>query len=379
MRTHVSGRVVIDLKSFDWFSPYPVNPIIQWKLRDLERFNAERQTHHLVDSTRQKLTRHHHLLCPPFVRGYSLKSKQWVALAIKDIAPITWNTNAFDRLVLPSDEKEILLTISRSQFETGAEISDVMQGKGKGVNLLLAGPPGVGKTLTAEALSEELRLPLYSISAGDLGSDANTIERRLNEAMRMVTQWKAILLLDESDIFLEARMTNDIERNGIVCVFLRCLEYYEGILFLTTNRPTNIDPAFLSRIDLMLKYPDLDQPKRRQIWCNLLDQMAPSHVLSAEDIQHLSGREISGRQIKNILKMSQLMALRKEESLTRRVVDMVMEIEQKWLRPTEESEEQSDNSALVPNKKALKRKHKAKARREEDATDRVSKRSKRST
>lgn len=348
-------------------------------------FDAESLSHSPVDSTRLKLTRHHHLLCRPLVRGYSLKNKEWVDLNIDYIVPITWNINAFDRLVLPSNEKEILLAISSSQIQNGGEITDVMQGKGKGVNLLLTGPPGVGKTLTAEALSEELRLPLYSISAGDLGSDAYTIERRLTAAMQLVAHWKAVLLLDESDIFLEARTTNDIKRNGIVCVFLRCLEYYEGIVFLTTNRPTNIDPAFRSRIHLMLQYPALDQPKRRQIWCNLLDQMAPSHSLSTDDIQDLSEQDLSGRKIKNTLKMSQLMALQKNEPLTRKVVDMVMEIEQNWLGPAGEPEIQGDSSELVSNdthrsalvssKKSSKRKHKAKARLEEDATDRPSKRS----
>ena len=52
----------------------------------------------------------------------------------------------------------------------------------------------------------------------------------------MVARWEAVLLLDEADVFLEARSTHDLERNKLVSIFLRVLEYYEGILFLTTNR-----------------------------------------------------------------------------------------------------------------------------------------------
>ena len=49
-------------------------------------------------------------------------------------------------------------------------------------------------------------------------------------------------------------------------VFLRVLEYYEGILFLTTNRVGSVDEAFKSRIHMALYYPSLDLQKTVQIW-----------------------------------------------------------------------------------------------------------------
>jgi len=48
-------------------------------------------------------------------------------------------------------------------------------------------------------------------------------------------RWDAVLLLDEADVFLEARSAHDLERYKLVSIFLRLLEYYEGILFLTTS------------------------------------------------------------------------------------------------------------------------------------------------
>ena len=63
----------------------------------------------------------------------------------------------------------------------------------------------------------------------------------------LAEQWKAILLLDEADIFLERRATRDIQRNGIVSIFLRRMEYFRGLVFLTTNRVGHIDDAFISR------------------------------------------------------------------------------------------------------------------------------------
>lgn len=63
----------------------------------------------------------------------------------------------------------------------------------------------MGKTLTAESVSENLRVPLYMMSAGDLGLEPSQIEQKLTTVMDMVAKWNAVLLLDEADVFLEAR------------------------------------------------------------------------------------------------------------------------------------------------------------------------------
>ena len=118
---------------------------------------------------------------------------------------------------------------------------DIIQGKGKGMSILLSGPPVIGKTLTAEAVAEIFQKPLYTISAGDIGSENSRVEKHLSTVFRMVVKWNAVVLLDEADVFMEQRSSSDLERNRLVSIFLRILEYYEGILFLTTNRISNID------------------------------------------------------------------------------------------------------------------------------------------
>lgn len=94
--------------------------------------------------------------------------------------------------------------------------------------ILLCGPPGVGKTLTAESVAEQMRVPLYMMSAGDLGLDPRGVESKLTEILQMCTRWKAVLLLDEADVFLEQRSLHELERNKLVSIFLRVLEYFEG-------------------------------------------------------------------------------------------------------------------------------------------------------
>ena len=74
------------------------------------------------------------------------------------------------------------------------------------------------------------------------------------------------MLIDEADVYLEARQPGDLKRNGLVSVFLRSVEYYKGILFLTTNRVGHFDDAFVSRIHVILRYKRLSQEDRKHIW-----------------------------------------------------------------------------------------------------------------
>lgn len=90
--------------------------------------------------------------------------------------------------------------------------------------------------MTAEGISELLKCPLYMVSAGELGTDSRYLEGELQKILDICHAWGAILLLDEADVFLEKRNMHDIHRNALVSIFLRQLEYFQGILFLTTNR-----------------------------------------------------------------------------------------------------------------------------------------------
>ncbi|KAJ9149384.1 AAA ATPase family protein [Pleurostoma richardsiae] len=324
----VSGRVIVDIDSFNRFSPYRVRYMKDWNAKDLERLANYKQQHGLADDGKLRLTPFHHMLARSRTRGYSLKLKKWLDFFIEQVGEIEWNNNAFDKLVLPEDQKELILAFSESQLE-GSSFDDVISGKGKGIICLLSGPPGVGKTLTAEAVAENLRVPLHTLSSGDLGSDPWEVENGLARILELVARWNAILLLDECDVFLEARSTHDLERNKVVSIFLRTLEYYEGILFMTTNRVDNIDLAFQSRIHVSLEYPDLTADSRRQIWRNFLGAAALGSDVSERDIEELATLQLNGRQIKNILKTAQLLASRKKSVLKRSFIDTVLAIEKR--------------------------------------------------
>jgi SpoVK/Ycf46/Vps4 family AAA+-type ATPase len=163
-----------------------------------------------------------------------------------------------------------MVEASCAEDKASRVVKDVIRGKGQGLIALLHGRPGTGKTLTSESIAELLKRPLYSISAGELGIEARSLERSLRDTLELAKSWRAVLLIDEADVILEARSQHEIQRNGLVSIFLRLLEYFEGVLILTTNRIKTFDEAALSRCSIAMRYPDLDLETRKAIWSKFL-------------------------------------------------------------------------------------------------------------
>ncbi|KAF5687207.1 AAA family ATPase [Fusarium denticulatum] len=210
----------------------------------------------------------HLMIMRPYVHAFVLRSRQWVTIRSEDLQEVIFR-NSFDDLVLPDNHKttvQALVTThekGRSPLSSSPEqpsigsVLDLVQGKGSGLVILLHGPPGVGKTSTAECVADDTKRPLFPITCGDIGETAADVEHNLQSHFQLAHKWGCVLLLDEADIFLAKRTRSDLRHNAVTSVFLRSLEYYAGILFLTTNRVGVIDPAFRSRIQMSLFYPQL--------------------------------------------------------------------------------------------------------------------------
>ncbi|KAK8087583.1 hypothetical protein PG997_002544 [Apiospora hydei] len=142
------------------------------------------------------------------------------------------------------------------------------------------------------------------MSAGDLSTDPSEVEQALNRAFYCCTLWNAVMLLDEADVFLAKRTIEGLERNELVSIFLRKLEHYQGVLFLTTNRMESVDAAFQSRIDLMLPFDPLTEAARAEVWRNFVATNGGSDRfgISSEDIAQLAAMDLNGREIKNLVK-----------------------------------------------------------------------------
>jgi SpoVK/Ycf46/Vps4 family AAA+-type ATPase len=241
--------------------------------------------------------------CYNRIPGFSMRLKRWGWLDVDGLSPVVWRDDAFEQLVLEEKQKRSILHLVKHY---GSSFSDFIDGKSGGLIFLLFGPPGSGKTLSAEAVAESLHRPLYTVSVGELGITPEAMEEKLRSILDLAYQWNAVLLLDEADIFMEARDTINVERNAMVSIFLRQLEYYSGVMFLTTNRVATFDPAFFSRISLAISYPKLDGHDRESVWRNVLHSAGIS--VETLDLTQLAKYEVNGRNIKTAVRIAQTMA-----------------------------------------------------------------------
>ncbi|GAP89021.2 putative P-loop containing nucleoside triphosphate hydrolase protein [Rosellinia necatrix] len=147
-----------------------------------------------------------------------------------------------------------------------------------------------------------------SLTGGDIGTDETKVEANLSKWFKLAETWGAIMLIDEADVYLERREFADLKRNSLVSVFLRCTEYYRGILFLTSNRVGTFDDAFMSRMHVVIAYENLGPSDRAQIWKQFFNKLsedrqdmtvaarAKRYVLEDEELIKL---DWNGREIRN--------------------------------------------------------------------------------
>jgi len=236
---------------------------------------------------------------------YDLTKKQWFIGHRDNLREINFRKDAFEKLQMDSAKKNIIRKIcSSDNVEKGNNI-DFIDSKGGGNIFLLHGVPGTGKTLTAEAISELLERPLYKVNISEFDS-LSELEQGIETSLRYAERWNATLLIDEADVALEKRDSTNIERNAIVAVFLRLIEYYSGTMFLTSNRANEFDDAFKSRITFAIHYQSPNTEVKTAIWTNILEGVETD--MTKEQIAEVAQYDINGRQIKNIINTATFMS-----------------------------------------------------------------------
>ncbi|ETS88013.1 hypothetical protein PFICI_01841 [Pestalotiopsis fici W106-1] len=289
------------------------------------------------------------MLCSARVMGYILQEKMWAQFlvdGIEDIDVDGSHTAFNDRLVLPEDpvldRKAVLMGLVKSHYAAYSDnlyqLEDIVPGKGKGLIILLYGPPGVGKTSTAETIAIATRKPLLSIGVADVGTSARYVEPNLERIFDLAQTWKAILLIDEADVFLQSRGSGQVgattERNALVSVFLRVLEYYRGIMILTTNQIAQFDVAVQSRINIAFKYESLTPKQTADIFKMFLKQYKKNDMVNMEEWNDINNwcekklpkKGFDGRQIRNVITSAVGLAASKDEKLGVAYLEDVVEI-----------------------------------------------------
>ncbi len=151
---------------------------------------------------------------------------------------------------------------------------------GRSISLLLAGPPGTGKTMTANAISGELGLPLYQVNLSNVVDKyIGETEKNLEKAFAFAEKSDVVLFFDEADALFGTRSevhdSKDRYANTQVSYLLQRMESYDGVVIMATNIKTNIDSAFMRRIRYALHYENPDEELRRQIWESCLTDKIP--------------------------------------------------------------------------------------------------------
>lgn len=217
-----------------------------------------------------------------------------------------------ERLVLPQAHRDLIdiLTADRNFL-----VEDVVPGKSGGTTILCRGAPGLGKTLTAEVYAEVVGKPLYRVHSGQLGVTASSVEASLTKILQRAARWDCVLLLDEADVYIRRR-DNDLQHNAIVAEFLRTLEYFSGLLFMTTNRVDDIDDAILSRCIAVIDYQPPGPEDARRLWGTLATQLGVELPDALRDRLVADYAGASGRDIKELLKLTAKYCRRKNIALS---------------------------------------------------------------
>lgn len=175
---------------------------------------------------------------------------------------------------------------------------------GRGTSVLLTGPPGTGKTMTAHVIAKELDLPLYQVNLANVADKyIGETEKHLEQIFSFAEKANVVLFFDEADSLFgkRAEVTEGKDRyaNMEVSYILQRMEQSDGIVILATNFYHNIDKAFLRRLKYVLKYQMPDEALRRSIWESCLPPTVPHEKL---DIPYLARQfEFTGGLIKNVV------------------------------------------------------------------------------
>ncbi|MEM7676328.1 MAG: ATP-binding protein, partial [Myxococcota bacterium] len=190
--------------------------------------------------------------------------------------------------------------------------------QGRSLVALFTGPPGTGKTMSAQILARSLGLDLFRIDLSAMvskyiGETSKNIERILSAAERL----DVVLFFDEADALFgkrtEIKDAHDRFANTDTNYLLQAIEAWPGVAILASNKRMNLDEAFVRRLRYIVDFPTPDAELRRQLWQKLFGQMLPYASLEAMAplLERLASTiNLSGAQIKNALLTARLGAHR---------------------------------------------------------------------
>jgi AAA+ superfamily predicted ATPase len=238
-------------------------------------------------------------------RGGRAQSAAGLERLARRIEPrATW-----DDLVLPDDAMEQLRQLAIRWRQRDRVLDEWGMGRGasrgRGVSALFAGDSGTGKTMAAEVVASDLGLDLYIVELSTvidkyIGETSKNLERIFSQADKV----NGVLLFDEADALFGKRSSvsdaKDRHANVEVAYLLQRMESFDGVAILTTNLSSNLDDAFVRRLDAIVDFPSPDAAQRELLWRAKLRPELPQDA--DIDVGFLADRfKLSGAEIRNVV------------------------------------------------------------------------------
>lgn len=257
------------------------------------------------------------LMAVPEIRCFLPSRKTWYMCKLDNLEDIAWDIEAMNMLNIETLCKTL---VRSSLLNLVQETEENKNGMGR-LAILLTGGTGTGKTMTVETGCEELKLVPYNFDITSVANLPSEFEREFQIALRRCEAFKMPMVIDDAHHLL-AEADDGPMPSLVSTIFLQLTKDFNGIILLTSNKKQLLAPAVESRIDICLKYNDLNRCARFLTWRNKL----AGERFTNEALAALAASERNGHQIESIIKLARLLIKGDDKLLTLDHIQQVMEV-----------------------------------------------------
>ena len=244
---------------------------------------------------------------PPLAADLELGAREASRTRLGELAVRVESSAGWNDLVLPAEPLDLLRSVAAFLRHRDLVLSEWGYGRtvagGQGLKVLFAGESGTGKTMAAGVIARDLGLDLFRVDLATVVSKyVGETEQNLDRIFAAAEGSNAVLLFDEADALFgkrsEVKDAHDRYANIEVAYLLQRMEAYAGGVILATNLRSNMDDAFLRRLDILVEFPFPEPADRRRLWRGLVPADAP--VADDVDLDRLADRfRLTGGSIRN--------------------------------------------------------------------------------
>ena len=189
---------------------------------------------------------------------------------------------SLDDFAYLNEMKTMMLDYLQSSFAT----------RRKGVNILIYGAPGTGKTEFATLLAKAVSVSVHNITYMDENEEVIRAEERLNKcrvAQKILEGQSSLLIFDEiEDVFDAGFLGHSVAQKNKAWMN-QLLENNNVPMIWLSNSVSGIDPAFLRRFDLILEMPDLPLKNKSALITQLAEgKLSPAYVQHFAKVRSLT-------------------------------------------------------------------------------------------